>query len=366
MFYNLLYPLHEQFQLFNLFQYITVRAGGALFTALVLSWLIGPGLIDRFRSFQHKHKFKTVRDHMVAEHVVAKQGTPTMGGVLILGTLVTSTLLWADMTNAYVLVTLLVVLGFGIMGFIDDYLSVTGIRKGGMPGRVRLLIGAAIALTAAFIVQYIHQGPQPHDLFVPYLKNVVLPLGLYGFLTFSVLVVVGSANGVNLTDGLDGLATVPAMLVALSFAAIAYIVGRTDFTGYLGVYYVPGVGELAVFCAALVGACLGFLWFNAPPARIFMGDTGSLAMGAGLGIIAVMLKMELVLAIVGGIFVLETLSVMLQVSYFKMTKGKRLFKMAPLHHHFERSGWAESTIVIRFWIISIVFALIGLSSLKLR
>lgn len=366
MFYNLLYPLHEYFQLFNLFQYITVRAGGALFTALVLSWLIGPGLIERFRVFQHARKFKTVRDDMVAAHVIAKQGTPTMGGVLILGTLVTSTLLWADMTNPYVLTTLLVVLGFGIMGFVDDYLSLTGKRKGGMPGRVRLLIGAAITLTAAFVVQYIHQGAHPHDLFVPYLKNVILPLGLYGYLLFSVLVVVGSANGVNLTDGLDGLATVPTLLVALSFAAMAYIIGRADFTSYLGVYYVPGAGELAVFCAALVGSGLGFLWFNAPPARIFMGDTGSLAMGAGLGIVAVILKMEFVLAIVGGIFVLETLSVILQVGYFKFTKGKRLFKMAPLHHHFEKSGWPESTIVIRFWIISVVFAMIGLSSLKLR
>jgi phospho-N-acetylmuramoyl-pentapeptide-transferase len=363
MLYNLLPPLAEHAQFFNLFKYITVRAGGALATALFLSLLFGPMLIRSFARIQHH--YKTVRDDLPARHAATKTGTPTMGGVLILGSLVASTLLWADVTNLYVLLTLGVVVAFGAIGFLDDWLKITLKRRGGLPGKVRLLAETLVALAALYGVALLVGSDTLYTLFVPFFKTVALPLGVMGFVLFGALVVVGSANAVNLTDGLDGLATVPAMIAAGSFGLIAYIVGRVDFSSYLLVPYVPGVGELTVFCAALVGSCLGFLWFNAPPARIFMGDTGSLALGAALGMVAVLTKHELVLAIIGGIFVLETVSVMVQVASFKLT-GKRVFRMAPIHHHFEQKGWAESTIVIRFWIISLVLALVGLASFKLR
>ncbi|MBI1364034.1 MAG: phospho-N-acetylmuramoyl-pentapeptide-transferase [Proteobacteria bacterium] len=363
MLYNLLTPLADQIQFFNLFKYITVRCGGALATALFVSLLVGPALIRHFARIQHH--YKTVRDDLPARHAETKTGTPTMGGVLILGTLLLSTLLWADMTNLYVLLTLCVVAAFGLIGFVDDWLKITLKRRGGLPGRVRLGAEAVVAILALYGVSLVLGTAALYTLFIPFFKTLALPLGVWGFLAFGSLVIVGSANAVNLTDGLDGLATVPAMIAAGSFALIAYIVGRVDFSAYLLVQYVPGVGELAVFCAALVGSCLGFLWFNAPPARIFMGDTGSLAMGAALGMVAVLTKHELVLAIIGGIFVLETVSVMVQVTSFKLT-GRRVFRMAPLHHHFEQKGWAESTIVIRFWIISLILALVGLASFKLR
>ena len=363
MLYNLLYPLADNIQFFNLFKYITVRAGGALATALLVSLLFGPMLIRHFSRIQHH--YKTVRDDLPERHAATKTGTPTMGGVLILGSLLFSTMLWADMTNVFVLLTLCVVAAFGLIGFVDDWLKITLKRRGGLPGRVRLGAEATVALLALWAVTHVLGGDYMYNLFIPFFKDLVVPLGFFGFLCFGTLVIVGSANAVNLTDGLDGLATVPAMMAAGSFALIAYVVGRVDFSEYLLLHYVPGTGELTVFCAALVGSCLGFLWFNAPPARIFMGDTGSLALGAALGMVAVLTKHEMVLAIIGGLFVLETVSVMVQVTSFKLT-GRRVFRMAPLHHHFEQKGWAESTIVIRFWIISFVLALIGLASIKLR
>ena len=363
MFYNLLYPLAGQVQVFNLFQYITVRAAGALATSLILSLLLGPLMIRRFKEMQ-KH-YKTVREDLPSRHAETKTGTPSMGGVLIFGSLATSTLLWADWRNAYVWLTLGVVTVFAAVGFMDDFLKMSRIRPKGVPGKVRLLIGALTAAGAVYVFGQVLDAPRAYDVFLPFLKGAAVPLGLWGFLIFGPLVVVGSANAVNLTDGLDGLATVPALIVAASFAMIAYIVGRADFTEYLYVHYVPGAAELTIFCAALVGSCLGFLWFNAPPAQIFMGDTGSLTLGSALGMVAVVTKNEVVLAIVGGLFVVETLSVMIQVASFKLT-GRRVFRMAPLHHHFEQLGWPESTIVVRFWIISIIMALIGLATFKLR
>lgn len=363
MFYNLLYPLTEHVPLFNLFQYLTVRAGGAMVTAFVLSLLVGPWLIQKFRTLQVH--FKTVRENLPENHAATKTGTPSMGGVLIWGTLMGSVLLWGDWKNAYLWLTIAAVTGFGLIGFADDFLKMTQIRKGGVPGKVRLLCGGLIAAAAIYIFGEVLDTPRAYDVFIPFLKDVVIPLGTCGYILFGTLVIVGAANAVNLTDGLDGLASGTSVIAAGSFALIAYIVGRVDFTEYLFVHYVPGAGELMVFCAALAGACLGFLWFNAPPARIFMGDTGSLVLGSSLGMVAVITKHEIVLAIIGGVFVIEALSVMLQVASFKLRK-KRIFRMAPLHHHYEKAGLPESTIVVRAWIIAFFFALVGLASFKLR
>jgi phospho-N-acetylmuramoyl-pentapeptide-transferase len=358
-----LFPLADEFIFFNLLKYITVRAGGALVTALVLSWLIGPFLIEKFRILQKKGN--TVREDLPERHAATKSGTPSMGGFLVMVTLFASTVLWMNLENSLVWIALWVAMAFGFLGFVDDWLKITGRRRGGVPGKIRLLVGTLISVTALYGYTFVVDDVHNTSLFVPFLKDTILPLGLFGFLVFGTLVLVGSANAVNLTDGLDGLATGPTVIAAGSLAIIAYVVGRVDFTGYLNVFHVAGAGELTVFCAALIGACLGFLWYNAPPARIFMGDTGSLAMGASLGIVAVFCKVELVLAIIGGLFVVETLSVMIQVASFKLRK-KRVFAMAPLHHHFEKKGWPESTIVIRFWIISFLCALAGLATLKLR
>jgi phospho-N-acetylmuramoyl-pentapeptide-transferase len=362
MLFNLLYPLADQFGLFNLFRYITFRTGGAVLTALVISFVVGPTMIRWLRMRQGRGQ--PIREDGPASHLVRKQGTPTMGGTLILLALTFATLLWADLTNPYVWVVLLITLSFGGIGLLDDYLKLTRRSSGGLPARAKLVGQFGFGLLAAILIAWVTKGPVGTGLALPFVKDLLLPLGVL-FFPFAALVMVGSSNAVNLTDGLDGLAIVPTMIVAACFALIAYLVGNAIFANYLGIPFVPGSGELAVFCGALVGASLGFLWFNAPPAMVFMGDTGSLASGGALGAVAVITKHELVLVVIGGLFVLETVSVIVQVASFKLT-GRRVFRMAPLHHHFEQKGWEEPTIVIRFWIIAMILALVGLSTLKLR
>lgn len=345
----------------NVVRYATFRAGAALLTALILCWVFGRPLIDWLRLKQGRGQ--PIRQDGPQGHLV-KAGTPTMGGVMILGALTISTLLWANLTQAYVWLVLFVTLGFGAIGFWDDFLKVSKRNPKGAPGKLRLLAGVAIAAVAAYWAGMLEPEPLRWKMAVPIFKSVLVDLSWF-FIPFAVCVIVGTANSVNFTDGLDGLAIVPVMIAASAYAAIAYFVGNSVFANYLNLHYVPGVGELAVFFAALVGAGLGFLWYNAPPAMVFMGDTGSLSLGGGLGAAAVATKHEIVLAIIGGLFVVETLSVLIQVGWFKLT-GKRVFLMAPIHHHFEKKGWKEPTIVIRFWIISGVLALLGLATLKLR
>jgi phospho-N-acetylmuramoyl-pentapeptide-transferase len=342
----------------NLFRYITFRSVAALITALAIALLIGPRFITFLRSKQGKGQ--PIREDGPASHLLTKKGTPTMGGLMILISLTISTLLWMDLSNSFVWVCLAVTLGFGAIGFIDDYDKVTKRSHKGLSGRTRLLIEFLIAgFAVAFIASRTGTG-----LYLPFLKDFALPLGIF-YIAFGAFIITGFGNAVNLTDGLDGLATMPMIIAAAAFAIIAYLIGNIRFSDYLGVHHVAGAGELAVFCTALIGACLGFLWYNAPPAAVFMGDTGSLALGGALGTVAVITNHEIVLLIIGGLFVLETVSVIVQVASFKLT-GKRVFRMAPLHHHFEQKGWAESTVVIRFWIIAIVLALVGLATLKLR
>ncbi len=352
----------ETFTALNLFRYITFRAGGAFFTALVFGFMFGPKLILMLRARQSNGQ--PIRDDGPESHLLTKAGTPTMGGLLILSALTVATLLWARLDNPYVWLVLLVTVTFGMIGFADDLAKVSSNSHKGVPGKVRLGLGFVIGGLASVAAYFLHPEALAGQLAVPVFKDVLLNMGLF-FVPFGAFVIVGSANAVNLTDGLDGLAIMPVMVAAGTLGAIAYAVGRVDFTSYLDVHYVPGVGELLIFTAALAGGGLGFLWYNAPPAAVFMGDTGSLALGGALGAMAVAIKHEIVLAIVGGIFVIETLSVIIQVVYFKMT-GKRVFLMAPIHHHFEKKGWAEPQIVIRFWIISLVLALIGLATLKIR
>jgi phospho-N-acetylmuramoyl-pentapeptide-transferase len=346
---------------FNLFRYITFRAGGAFATALIFGFMFGQPLINMLRRKQGKGQ--PIRDDGPASHFI-KAGTPTMGGLLILSALVVSTVLWARLDIPYVWIVLLVTLAFGLIGFADDYAKVTKQTTKGVSSRVRFMAGLAIALLATYAAVSFHPAELQNQLAVPFLKNVLLNLGWF-FLPFGMIVIVGAANAVNLTDGLDGLAIMPVMIAGGTLGVIAYVVGNFNFSEYLGVHYVQGTGELLVFAAALFGGGLGFLWYNAPPAAVFMGDTGSLALGGALGAIAVCTKHEIVLAIVGGLFVVEALSVIIQVLYFKRT-GKRVFLMAPIHHHFEKKGWAEPQIVIRFWIISLILALIGLATLKVR
>ncbi len=353
--------LAEGGDVFNLFRYITFRAGAAFFTALVFGFLFGRPLIDLLRRRQGKGQ--PIRDDGPQTHF-AKAGTPTMGGLLILSAILVSTLLWARLDNAYIWIVLFVTYGFGLIGFADDYAKVTKQNTKGVSSRIRMLAGLVIAALAGAMAAHLHPADLTNQLAFPVFKNALLNLG-WLFVPFAVLVIVGAANAVNLTDGLDGLAVMPVMIAAGTLGVIAYAVGRVDFTEYLGVHYVPGTGEILIFTAALIGGGLGFLWYNAPPAAVFMGDTGSLALGGALGAIAVVTKHEIVLAIVGGLFVVEALSVIIQVAYFKRT-GKRVFLMAPIHHHFEKKGWAEPQIVIRFWIISLILALIGLATLKLR
>ncbi len=346
---------------FNLFRYLTFRAGGAFLTALIFGFVFGQPLINLLRRKQGKGQ--PIRDDGPATHF-AKAGTPTMGGLLILSALIFSTLMWAQLTNPYVWIVVLVTLAFGLIGFADDYAKVSKQNTKGVSGRVRLGLGFLIAALASYAAAQFHPEGLTNQLAVPFLKNVLLDLGMF-FVPFGVLVIVGSANAVNLTDGLDGLAIMPVMIAGGTLGVISYVVGNANFTDYLGVHFVPGTGELLVFAAALFGGGLGFLWYNAPPAAVFMGDTGSLALGGALGAIAVCTKHEIVLAIVGGLFVVEALSVIIQVLYFKRT-GRRVFLMAPIHHHFEKKGWAEPQIVIRFWIISLILAMIGLATLKVR
>jgi phospho-N-acetylmuramoyl-pentapeptide-transferase len=362
MLYHLLVPLSGEFQILNVFRYTTFRSGGAVLTALFICLIFGPRLINWLRSKQGKGQ--PIREDGPQSHIVTKQGTPTMGGFMILIGLSVGTLLWADLSNPYIWICFLVTLGFGGVGFIDDYLKVTRRSSKGIAGKMKLVLQFAIAIAAALAVSHFSSDPLANRLAVPFAKHLLIDLG-WMFIPFAMLVMVGASNAVNLTDGLDGLATMPVIIAAATFALLAYLVGFSTFAEYLQIHYVVGASELAVFMAALIGACLGFLWFNAPPAMVFMGDTGSLALGGALGAVAVVIKHELVLVIVGGLFVLETVSVIVQVISFKTT-GKRVFRMAPLHHHYEQKGWAESTIVVRFWIIALVLALIGLSTLKLR
>lgn len=346
---------------FNLFRYITVRAGGAFVTALIFGFLFGRPLIDLLRRKQGKGQ--PIRDDGPQSHL-SKAGTPTMGGLLILSALMVSTLLWARLDNPFVWIVILVTLAFGLIGFADDYAKVTKQNTKGVSGKVRMGLGLLIAALAAYAAAQFHPTELTNQLAFPFFKDTLLNLGIF-FVPFGMIVIVGAANAVNLTDGLDGLAIMPVMIAGGTLGIIAYAVGRVDFTQYLDVHYVPGTSELLIFAAALFGGGLGFLWYNAPPAAVFMGDTGSLALGGALGAIAVCTKHEIVLAIVGGLFVVEALSVIIQVLYYKRTK-KRIFLMAPIHHHFEKKGWAEPQIVIRFWIISLILAMIGLATLKVR
>lgn len=361
MLYNLLSPLADEHIFFNLFRYISFRTGGAVMTALILSFFIGPAMIRWLKSLQGAGQ--PIRDDGPETHF-KKAGTPTMGGLMILLSVSLSTILWADLNNPFIWVTLLVMIGFGIIGFGDDYLKLTKKNTKGLPGKLKLVGQFLIAGIATWGIVSFLPANIATGVAIPFLKDTFVPLGFF-FIIWSMLVMVGSSNAVNLTDGLDGLAIVPVAIAAASFGLIAYVVGRADFSEYLQISHVPGTAELSIICGALVGGAMGFLWYNAPPAMIFMGDTGSLAMGGVLGTIALIVKHELVLLIIGGLFVVETLSVIIQVVSFKLT-GKRVFKMAPIHHHFEKCGWPESTVVIRFWIIAVVLAIIGLSTLKLR
>ena len=369
----MLYWLYEQaaagghIPILNLMKYLTFRTGMSLFTAQLVVVAMGSRFIRWMQAKQGKGQ--PIRKEGIERHILEKAGTPTMGGVMILAGLLVSTLLWADLSNVYVWAVLLVTAGYGLLGFTDDYAKVTKQTTAGVSSRLRLVMEIAIALTAVLLIVIF--GKTPPDapqlsmsVAFPIFKSALLNLGWF-YLAFGTFVIVGGANAVNFTDGLDGLATVPVMIAAAAFGLIAYLVGNFVFARYLQLHFVPGVGEIAVFCGAMIGAGLGFLWYNAPPAKIFMGDTGSLALGGALGAVAVATKHEIVLAIIGGLFVAETLSVIIQVAYFKRT-GKRIFLMAPIHHHFEKLGWSESTVVIRFWIVAVMLAILGLATLKLR
>ena len=351
----------------NVLKYITTRAGLALFTAQLVVVLMGSRFIRWMRAKQGKGQ--PIRKEGIERHVIEKAGTPTMGGVMILAGLVIGTLLWADLKNVYIWAVLLVTTGYGVLGFLDDYSKVTKQTTAGLSGFARLAIEAGLAIAAILLILVFAEMPPQNgalltSVVLPLIKQAVFDLGWF-YLAFGAFIIVGAANAVNFTDGLDGLATVPVIIAAAAFGFIAYLVGNFVFARYLQLQFVPGVGEIAIFCSAMIGAGMGFLWYNAPPARIFMGDTGSLALGGALGAIAVATRHEIVLGVIGGLFVAETLSVIIQVAWFKRT-GRRVFLMAPIHHHFEKLGWSESTVVIRFWIVSLVLAILGLATLKLR
>ena len=359
---DLLLPLAGEYQIFNLFRYITFRSGGAMLTSLILALMFGDAFIRWLKS--HQAEGQPIRSDGPESHILTKAGTPTMGGLLILACFILSTLLWVPLKNPYLWPVLLVAASYGGIGAVDDWLKLKKRSSDGMSGRQKLLFQVVAAFLASLILIQLSPEALRYGVALPFVKDTLLYLGIF-YVPFAILVIVGASNAVNLTDGLDGLAIVPVMIVATCFALIAYLSGNINFSNYLQIHYVPGTGDLATLCGALIGTGLGFLWFNAPPAKVFMGDTGSLALGGALGAVSVATRHELVLAIAGGLFVLETVSVILQVASFKLT-GKRIFLMAPLHHHFEKKGWAESTIVIRFWIISVILALISLSTLKLR
>ena len=361
MLYSFLTSLIDTFTFLNVFKYITFRIGLSVVTSLIIIFLIGTPLINYFAK---KQITGPIRQDGPIDHIIKKSGTPTMGGLMILIGIIVSTLLWADLNNIYIWIVLFVCTSLGLLGFLDDYLKIKYKNSSGINAKFKFFWQFTISLIAILVLVYFTDHENILELYIPFFKNLIINLGLF-FIPFGIFVIIGSSNAVNLTDGLDGLATVPVMLVALSFSLICYLVGNTIFSNYLQIQYIPNVGELSVFCGSIVGSCLGFLWYNAPPAKIFMGDTGSLSLGGSIASVAIIAKHEIVLAIIGGLFVLETASVIIQVVSFKLT-GKRVFKMAPIHHHFEKKGWAESTVVIRFWIISIILALIGLATLKLR
>jgi phospho-N-acetylmuramoyl-pentapeptide-transferase len=352
---------------FNVFNYITLRAVLATLTALLISLMVGPTLIRKLTQYKVG---QAVRDDGPQTHLI-KAGTPTMGGALILVSIAISTLLWADLSNRFVWVVLFTTLGFGIIGWVDDWRKVVHRNPKGLSAKEKYFWQSVVGLSVAVFLQQTAVTPAETTLLIPFFKNLAIPLSGLAFIVLTYLVVVGSSNAVNLTDGLDGLAIMPTVMVAGALAIFAYVTGHLYFSKYLSIAYVPGAGEMTVFCAAMVGAGLGFLWFNAYPAEVFMGDVGALALGAALGIVAVVVRQEIILFIMGGVFVMETLSVAAQVTYFKYTKhktgtGKRIFLMAPLHHHYEQKGWKETQVVVRFWIISMMLVLIGLASLKIR
>jgi len=359
MLYHLLYPLHTTFSVFNVFRYITFRTIYASLTAFFICFLLGPWMIRKLANMQVG---QYIRDDGPKSHF-DKAGTPTMGGTLIILSLTAAILLWSDLTNYYVWIVLFVIIGYGAIGFIDDYLMQVKKQSKGLSVRNKLLLQAIVALIAGFLVYVTPEFST--QVTIPFFKNIRPDLG-WGYIIFAAFVIVGASNAVNLTDGLDGLAIGPVIIAAATYMIFSYVSGHVKIAGYLQINYVPGAGELAIFCGALAGAGLGFLWFNSYPAQIFMGDVGSLSLGAFLGTIAVITKQEILLALVGGLFVIEALSVIFQVGFFKITSGKRIFRMAPLHHHFELKGWPEPKVIVRFWIIAIALALLAMSTLKLR
>ena len=361
MLYKLILNYVDIFSFLNVFKYLTVRTGLAMFTSMFVVFLIGTPFINFFSARQI---INPIREDGPDEHIIKKIGTPTMGGVLILVGLFSSILLWGNLSSPYIWVLIFIVASFGLLGAYDDYKKIKFSNSSGVSFKFKIIIQIIIAVLGILILTHFTDHPDLKNLYFPFFKNLLINLGWF-FIPFSVFIIVGSSNAVNLTDGLDGLATVPVILVAGCFAFISYVTGNIVFSEYLQIPYIEGVGEVTVFLGSVIGACLGFLWFNAPPAKIFMGDTGSLALGGSLGAVGIITKHEIVLAITGGLFVLEATSVIVQVLSYKLT-GKRVFKMAPIHHHFEKKGWAESTIVVRFWIISIILAMIGLATLKLR
>tara|TARA_A100001011_G_scaffold28353_1_gene27569 strand:- start:567 stop:1652 length:1086 start_codon:yes stop_codon:yes gene_type:complete len=361
MLYNFLLNFVDIFSFLNIFKYITVRTGLAFFTSLMIVLLAGNSFI---RYFADKDILDPIRKDGPSDHIIKKIGTPTMGGLIILFSLLISVLMWGNLKNTYIIFALYIAISFGGLGAYDDYKKIRYKNSTGISSKLKIFIQIILAIIGIFFLIKFSTNDELTNLYFPFFKNLVVNLGWF-FIPFTVFVIVGSSNAVNLTDGLDGLATVPVILVAACFAFISYVTGNIVFSEYLHIPYVEGTGEVSIFCGAIIGSCLGFLWFNAPPAKIFMGDTGSLSLGGSLGAVGIVTKHEIVLAITGGLFVLEAVSVMVQVISFKLT-GKRVFKMAPIHHHFEKKGWPESTVVIRFWIISIILAMIGLATLKLR
>ena len=361
MLYSLLINFVDLFTFLNVFKYLTVRTGLAVFTSMFVVFLIGKPFINFFSARQI---LDPIREDGPTDHIIKKIGTPTMGGVLILLGLFSGILLWGDLSNYFIWFLIFIVGGYGLLGAYDDYRKIKYKNSSGVSFKFKIFFQVLIAVVGIIFLSYLSDHSELEYLYFPFFKDLIINLGWF-FIPFSVFIIVGSSNAVNLTDGLDGLATVPVILVASCFAFICYVTGNIVFSDYLQIPYINGVGEVSVFCGSIIGACLGFLWFNAPPAKIFMGDTGSLALGGSLGAVGIISKHEIVLAITGGLFVLEAVSVIIQVGSFKLT-GKRVFKMAPIHHHFEKKGWQESTVVIRFWIISIILAMIGLATLKFR
>ena len=361
MLYSFFLTLIDSYSFFNVFKYLTVRTGLSMFTSMIIVFIVGSPFINYF---EKKQIHNPIRKDGPEEHIIKKIGTPTMGGLLILMGLFSGILLWSDLSNPFNWFLIFIVASFGTLGAYDDLKKIKGKSSAGLTSKTKLMVQILIAAIGILILTYFANPVDLKNLYIPFFKNVVINLGWF-FIPFYIFIIVGSSNAVNLTDGLDGLATVPVILVAACFAFISYVTGNIVFSEYLQIPYIEGVGEVAIFCGSIIGACLGFLWFNAPPAKIFMGDTGSLALGGSLGAVSIITKHEIVLAITGGLFVFEAFSVIVQVISYKLT-GKRIFKMAPIHHHFEKKGWQESTVVIRFWIISIILAMIGLATLKLR